>query len=111
MNTAQAAEAARSNTDSFEVWQFDTTVVAHHYVFDATFAIYQNTDLPPGFERQLCQLSCKLSGDHLMWRNSPRVELFYPSQLIRFQTQRISQYVTNELPSLIARLDYSLEEL
>jgi hypothetical protein len=51
MNTAQAAEAARSNADSFEVGQFNAPVVAYHYVFNATLAIYENANLSPGLKR------------------------------------------------------------
>ena len=56
MNATQAAETTAGNTDTLEVRQLDAAVVAHHHIFDVSFAIDQSADLAPRLMGQLGDL-------------------------------------------------------
>ena len=84
VHAAQSAKPSGSNANTFEVGQFDTTIVAHHHVLDMSLAIDECADLPSRFVRQFAQLASEFRSDYLVWRYAASVQLFDAPQLIWF---------------------------
>ena len=82
MNAAKAAKTSGGNTRTAKIRHLDLLRGADHHVFDLTFAIEENTDLPSGFVRDLGHLPCKLLRNDLAGCNTSRAELFNAAYLI-----------------------------
>src|SRR5215831_2488813 len=95
MQATKSAKAAGRNSDALEIGQFDAATIAHHHVFNTTLPVNQHADLASGLVRELGQLTSKLCGNDFSGRDPPRVEFFDAAQLIRLQSQRVSQCVTD----------------
>jgi hypothetical protein len=89
MDKAQPAETVGGDAHAFQIRQFNTAVVAHHYVFNVTFAVDQRSNLTSRFVREFRQLAGKLRGDNLVRRNAPCVQLLNAAQLIGLQAGRV----------------------
>lgn len=82
MNASKASEPPGVHTNTFEVWQLDTPVVAYHHIFDMTLTIDQDTNLSAGFMGQFGNLPGKFGRQNLVGRDPPCIEFLYPAQLI-----------------------------
>jgi hypothetical protein len=95
MNTTEAAETGRRNSNAFEVGKFDASVIADHYVFNMAAAIDKRPDLSTGFVGQFGELARELRRHDLVRGNPPGVELFYSAKLIRLEARGVSDNVPN----------------
>ena len=50
VNTAQPAKTVLRHAGATEIGHFDLLGIADHHIFDLTFAVNENTDLPAGFK-------------------------------------------------------------
>jgi hypothetical protein len=83
VKTSQATKSFGAHTHSFQVGQNDASSVSNHHVFDVAVAIHQYANLPMNFMRGFRQLPRKFLSDDLPWWDSPRVELFKTTNLLR----------------------------
>jgi len=65
-------------------------LVTHDHESDGSSSFDQNTDLTPDFSREVTEKTGQFRGNYLLRRNSPSVNVFQSSQLVRFQTDDVS---------------------
>jgi hypothetical protein len=96
VNAAQTAKSAFAGARSFEIGHFDLLRVADHHIFDVTFAVEQNADLPVDLVRNLRKLAREFGRNDLARSDATRKELFNAAQLILFKTVGVSENVANK---------------
>jgi hypothetical protein len=95
VNAAQTAKPAFAGARAFKIGHFDLLRVADHHVFDVTFAVEQNPDLPVDLVRDFRKLSRQFRRNDLARSDAPRKELFNAAQLILFESVGVSENVAN----------------
>ena len=95
VNAAQTTKSAFAGARTFKIRHLDLLGVADHNVFDVTFAVKQNADLPIYFVRYLRKLTGEFGRNDLTWSDATRIEFFNAAQLILFESVDISVNVAN----------------
>jgi hypothetical protein len=90
VHTSQTPKPAGCYADAFEIRKLYPAVVANHDVLDVALAIDQHSDLTAGLVREFSELACKLCSYDLVWRDASRIEFFYTTKLVRFESKRIA---------------------